>query len=148
MEAEVAEQLPAAWVSAPDAIDADGTDRDEAEYHFELGQSYAQLGLTDDAIEEFRSAARWKELYADSCYKLGECYRQKGIPEQAIVWYRRALDELGAEDERYGEVLSKLVWANGESGNADSARRIASELSRHDRAKWRGGNLQRPPAED
>jgi tetratricopeptide (TPR) repeat protein len=76
--------------------------------HFQLGTSYQEVGLVDDAIAEFEAAAESPELVAQCLVHLAACFREKGDRAAAIRSYRKAL-ELSADDPTtYGDILFEL----------------------------------------
>src|SRR5262249_23650881 len=60
--------------------------------HYDLGIAYNDMGVVDDAIEEFRTASGAPELYREACSMLGLCHWERGESEAAIRWYRAALE--------------------------------------------------------
>ncbi len=66
--------------------------------HYDLGIAYKEMGLSDEALAEFRIASGTPELYREACSMLGLCYWDRGETEEAIRWYRAALDAPGGEE--------------------------------------------------
>src|SRR5262249_30179527 len=66
--------------------------------HYDLGIAYKEMGLVDDAIEEFRTASGAPELYREACSMLGLCHWERGESDAAIQWYRAALQAPGDEE--------------------------------------------------
>jgi tetratricopeptide (TPR) repeat protein len=66
--------------------------------HYDLGIAYKEMGLIDDAIEEFRTASGAPELYREACSMLGLCHWERGQAEQAVHWYRAALEAPSDEE--------------------------------------------------
>jgi tetratricopeptide (TPR) repeat protein len=57
-------------------------DSEDLESHYDLGIAYKEMGLYDDAINEFQTAARGPRK-VDSLTLQAVCYREKGAPEMA-----------------------------------------------------------------
>ena len=110
-------------------------DKDEdLETHYNLGIAYREMGLLDEAIGEFQRVATSVEggkpfPYTMNCSTLlALSFMDKGEPKIASLWYRRALDLPGLDQEtilalRYDLGLS--LESAGESTEAlDSFRQV------------------------
>jgi len=77
---------------------------EDGETHYDLGIAYKEMGLLDDAVQEFETAlaagGRKKEL--DCLTMIGLCRMAQGLPSQAVEVFRRALgsDGLGIESAK------------------------------------------------
>ncbi len=81
-------------------------DKDEdLETHYNLGIAYREMGLLDEAIGEFQKVATSVEggkpfPYTMNCSTLlALSFMDKGEPKIASLWYRRALDLPGLDQE-------------------------------------------------
>lgn len=72
---------------------------EDSETHYNLGIAYKEMGLFDDAIEEFKTAMRDPAKKFDSYSMLGLCSLDKGQPEDAIEYFRIGLDSEGITKE-------------------------------------------------
>lgn len=61
-----------------------------ANEHERLGGIYHDLGLYDEAIEEYRKALKLSPGFVDVITKTGMAYRDKGMYEEAIVEFTKA----------------------------------------------------------
>lgn len=61
-----------------------------ANEHLRIGNIYYQLGLLDDAMEEYNKALRLSPNYADIVTQLGIALRDKGRHDEAIIQFNRA----------------------------------------------------------
>tara|TARA_B100000315_G_scaffold88389_1_gene81200 strand:- start:28308 stop:29201 length:894 start_codon:yes stop_codon:yes gene_type:complete len=52
--------------------------------HYNLGQSYLEMGLYDNAIKSFSLSAKSPEMYLASCHMIGVCYYRQGEKNKAI----------------------------------------------------------------
>ncbi|MDB4976353.1 MAG: hypothetical protein JWN48_4694 [Myxococcaceae bacterium] len=68
---------------------------DDSETHFDLGIAYKEMGLVDDAINEFELAAKSKKRACTALNMIGMCHQERGKPELALVYFQRALDAEG-----------------------------------------------------
>ncbi|MGA8037147.1 MAG: tetratricopeptide repeat protein [Candidatus Acidiferrales bacterium] len=101
------------------------SDEDEdLETHYNLGIAYREMGLLDEAIGEFQKVAKAVQKgkpfpYMMNCSTmLGLTFMDKGEPKVASLWYQRALETPGLEEEsilalRYD--LGMALEAAGES---------------------------------
>lgn len=56
----------------------------DIETHYNLGQSYMEMGLYDNAIQSFTLTAKSAEKFHASCYNLGICYYKQGKKNKAM----------------------------------------------------------------
>ncbi len=110
-------------------------DEDEdLETHYNLGIAYREMGLLDEAIGEFQKVAKAVQKgkpfpYAMNCSTLlALTFMDKGEPKIAALWYKRALEIPGLDQEtvlalRYD--LGVSLETAGESTSAlDSFRQV------------------------
>jgi len=60
------------------------SNREDIDTHYNLGVAYKEMGLLDDAIEEFLLTPEGEPKYIHSRHLLGLCYMEKGEYENAI----------------------------------------------------------------
>jgi pilus assembly protein FimV len=111
-----------------------GEEDEDLETHYNLGIAYREMGLLDEAIGEFQKVAKAVQKgkpfrYTMNCSTmLGLCFMDKGEPKVASMWYQRALESPGLEQEavlalRYD--LGTALENAGESKQAlDSFRQV------------------------
>ena len=61
-----------------------------ANEHYKLGNIYLDLGMNDEAIEEYKKAIKLYPRLPDVHTKLGIALRNKGLIEDAIVYFAKA----------------------------------------------------------
>jgi tetratricopeptide (TPR) repeat protein len=82
-----------------------GDEDEDLETHYNLGIAYREMGLLDEAISEFQKVAKAVQRgkpfrYAMQCSTLlGLTFIDKGEPQVATVWYSRALEIPGLDQE-------------------------------------------------
>jgi hypothetical protein len=82
-----------------------GDEDEDLETHYNLGIAYREMGLLDEAISEFQKVAKAVQRgkpfrYAMQCSTLlGLTFIDKGEPQIATVWYSRALEIPGLDQE-------------------------------------------------
>lgn len=86
--------------------------------HYDLGIGYREMGLVEDALEEFRKASEAPALRRQACSMLALCHRERGEMAEAARWYREALaaaqgPEDGPEGLRYE--LAETLLASGDA---------------------------------
>ena len=94
---------------------------EDYETHYQLGIAYKEMGLVDEAIAEFQTAAKTEHLFANCCSNLGLCFREKGMPKLAAKWYQKALDSLAGDSLEYIGALYSLGETYEEAGDNENA---------------------------
>ena len=99
---------------------------DDYQTHYDLGIGYKEMGLVDEAIQEFEVAAGCAELHRDACTMIAVCHREREQFGEAATWYRKAIESPGSEEEirnelRY-ELAEALLQAGDEKGALDEFR--------------------------
>ena len=82
-----------------------GEQAEDLETHYNLGIAYREMGLLEEAIGEFQKVA--KEIQAgrpfryamQCCTLLGLSFMEKSEPKIAAMWYLRALETPGLDQE-------------------------------------------------
>ncbi len=52
--------------------------------HYNLGQSYLEMGFYDNAIKSFSLSVKSPEMYLASCHMIGVCYYRQGQKNKAV----------------------------------------------------------------
>ena len=65
---------------------------DDGTAHRDLGQAYKEMGLVDDAINEFEIAARDPKLEVEVRYQVGMIEIERGNLKQAVATFQKALN--------------------------------------------------------
>ena len=83
----------------------DEAEDEDLETHYNLGIAYREMGLLDEAIGEFQKVAQAVQkgkpfAYPMNCATLlALSFMDKGEPKIASLWYQRALDTPGLDQE-------------------------------------------------
>ncbi|MDO9080445.1 MAG: hypothetical protein Q7U44_06550, partial [Desulfuromonadales bacterium] len=90
-------------------------DQEDTEAHYDLGIAYKEMGLRDDAIDEFKKSMRNPKRLADSLILIGICYAEKGAFAEAETVFSAAIarPEVQAADKvgtQYELALVYEVW--------------------------------------
>ncbi|MDQ4123741.1 MAG: tetratricopeptide repeat protein [Acidobacteriota bacterium] len=97
------------------------------ETHYNLGLAYKEMGLFDDAVEEFQNAVKMVSVgdgtprFLQCCNLIGHCFVEKGMPDLAIKWYQRGLDAPGHSEEEYQALRYELGTAYEKTGEKEKA---------------------------
>ena len=104
-----------------------GEEDEDLETHYSLGIAYREMGLLDEAIGEFQKVAKAVQKgkpfrYEMNCsVMLGLSFMDKGEPKVASLWYQRALQVPGLEEESALALRYDLGLALESAGEADAA---------------------------
>ncbi|MFZ3217236.1 MAG: tetratricopeptide repeat protein [Candidatus Acidiferrales bacterium] len=104
-----------------------GEEDEDLETHYNLGIAYREMGLLDEAIGEFQKVAKAVQKgkpfrYEMNCaVMLGLSFMDKGEPKVASLWYGRALQVPGLEEESTLALRYDLGLALESAGEADAA---------------------------
>jgi tetratricopeptide (TPR) repeat protein len=104
-----------------------GEEDEDLETHYNLGIAYREMGLLDEAIGEFQKVAKAVQKgkpfrYAMNCSTmLGLSFMDKGEPKIAALWYQRALEVPGLEQETILALRYDLGLALDEAGEEKAA---------------------------
>jgi pilus assembly protein FimV len=104
-----------------------GEEDEDLETHYNLGIAYREMGLLDEAIGEFQKVAKAVQKgkpfrYAMNCATmLGLTFMDKGEPKVASMWYQRALESPGLEQEAVLALRYDLALALENAGESKQA---------------------------
>jgi tetratricopeptide (TPR) repeat protein len=94
---------------------------EDFEAHYDLGVAFREMGLLDEAIAEFQKALRAPENRLKTSEALGTSFYDKGQFAIAESILRRAVESLGASDERQIGLLYWLARSREALGKIDAA---------------------------
>jgi tetratricopeptide (TPR) repeat protein len=126
--AETLNQLSEVFQEFRDEMGEDGADEDEdLETHYNLGIAYREMGLLDEAIGEFQKVAKAIQkgkpfAYAMNCSTmLALSFNDKSEPKIAALWYQRALDTPGLDQEAVLALRYDLGVSLEQAGESNAA---------------------------
>ncbi len=100
---------------------AENVDASDVKAHHDLGTAYKEMGLLDEAVEEFQAALRASADHLPTYEMLGQTFLEKGTPETAVRVLSRALEvPFEVEDELLG-IYYCLGRSHQDIGNTDEA---------------------------
>jgi tetratricopeptide (TPR) repeat protein len=101
---------------------------------YQMGLAYREMGLLDQAVEEFQAAANMvapgdgTPRYLHCCNMLGHCFMEKGMSRPAALWFKRGLAAPGHTEDEYQAMRYDLGTAYEQLGETDRAIEILSEV--------------------
>jgi tetratricopeptide (TPR) repeat protein len=125
--AESLNQLAEIFQEFRSEIDEIDTEDEDLETHYNLGIAYREMGLLDEAIGEFQKVAKAVQKgkpfpYAMNCATLlALSFMDKGEPKIASLWYQRALETPGLDQETVLALRYDLGVALETAGESSSA---------------------------
>ena len=99
-----------------------------------MGLAYREMGLLDQAVEEFQSAAGQAApgdgtpRFLQCCNMLGHCFMEKGMPRPAALWFKRGLEAPGHTEDEYQAMRYDLGTAYERMGDSGRAIEVLSEV--------------------
>lgn len=106
--------------------------KEDYETRYNLGIAYKEMGLLDEAINEFLISVKSEEKAFESSILLGNCFAEKGFYDQAISWFNRALEIKGKKLEDYIAVKYELASIHEKIQNWSEAFRLYNEIQKSD----------------
>jgi tetratricopeptide (TPR) repeat protein len=109
-------------------------DHEDLETHYNLGIAYREMGLLEEAISEFQKVAKSADKgpafrYAmQCCTLLGLAFMEKGQPAIAAIWYERALQTPGLDQESILALRYDLGVAQELAGDKAAAVKSFSQV--------------------
>jgi pilus assembly protein FimV len=107
---------------------------EDLETHYNLGIAYREMGLLEEAISEFQKVAKGNNTsrpfrYAmQCCTLLGLAFIERGQPSIAAMWYERALETPGLDQESILALRYDLGVAQELAGDTSAARKSFSQV--------------------
>lgn len=95
---------------------------EDAEAHYDLGLAFKEMGLLDEAIEQFQVALRTGDGRLRVYEELGDCFVQKGEYSVAVKLLERAIQIPAADEMDRVGLYYYLGAASEQLGRADQAR--------------------------
>lgn len=100
----------------------------DAQSHFDLGQAFKEMGLFDEAINEFRQASQDKTRRVECLIMQCICLRERGDQEKAITMLL-ALLKTGLSEEENCAAKYELATGYEAVGKIEEANRLLSEIN-------------------
>ncbi|MBI5190429.1 MAG: tetratricopeptide repeat protein [Nitrospirae bacterium] len=105
---------------------------EDYETHYNLGIAYKEMGMLDEALNEFTLASKDAARTLDCASMLGLCYMEKGEFQKAIDLFNKGLSVRGRAKEEYMGLRYDMATAYELSGDEANARSILEGLLKED----------------
>jgi tetratricopeptide (TPR) repeat protein len=102
--------------------------------HYQMGLAYREMGLLDQAVEEFQTATALTApgdgtpRFLQCCNLLGHCFMEKGMPRPAALWFKKGLSAPGHTEDEYQAMRYDLGTAYERMGDNERAIEVLSEV--------------------
>lgn len=93
----------------------------DAQSHYDLGMTYREMGLLEQAVDSFRVSAQSAPLAARAHEMIGRCFADQGRLGEAIQEFHAALTQLGSSADLAVDLHHELGLALEASGQSDQA---------------------------
>lgn len=107
---------------------------DDFRTRYDLGIAYKEMGLMDEAIEEFRIAVKAPEGAREAAIMLAMCHRDRQEQDLSAEWYRKAIELPGGDAAARNGLRYELAEVLLESGDDDGALGLFREVHAADPA--------------
>jgi len=104
-------------------------DAGDYQSHYDLGVTYKEMGLYEEALNEFRVASAGDEYRAKAFEMAGQCHLEMEDFEDAVEAFRRALRERTKEDGEYPGLCFNLGRALEALGQTEEAQVNYAEVA-------------------
>ncbi|QQR90143.1 MAG: tetratricopeptide repeat protein [Myxococcales bacterium] len=106
---------------------------EDTETHFDLGIAYKEMGLLDDAIEEFRVCLNSPQRECNASTMIGICFKEKGQLTEAIKNFKRGLHAENKTKEEELGLYYELGLAYETLGDLSEAAYFFQEVVKRDK---------------
>ncbi|MDY0094479.1 MAG: tetratricopeptide repeat protein, partial [Candidatus Vecturithrix sp.] len=101
---------------------------EDYETHYELGISYKEMSLLDDAIEELKLAALEPSKFVECQGIIALCYLEKGETELAAQTFSEARRRVEPRGDKYQDLTYQIASIYEEDDKIAEAAQIYQEL--------------------
>jgi tetratricopeptide (TPR) repeat protein len=114
--------------------EGEGEAGEDFDTHYQMGLAYREMGLLDQAVEEFQTAVAQAApgdgtpRFLQCCNMLGHCFMEKGLPRPAALWFKKGLDAPGHSEDEYQAMRFDLGTAYERMGDNGRAIEVLSEV--------------------
>jgi tetratricopeptide (TPR) repeat protein len=107
---------------------------EDGQTHYDLGIAYKEMGVYDDAINEFMIAMKDERKVFDAYSMVGLCYMEKGEFDEAVGYFRAGLDTEGIPNAAEINLNYELGLACRAAGKIDEARDAIAKVYSEDKS--------------
>jgi tetratricopeptide (TPR) repeat protein len=128
---ETSEAVSSAFQQFKQSVEK-AVDIDDYDTHYDLGIAYREMGMIDDAIEEFRYSGEEPRKIIKSVIGLAMCYQDKELYGEAIEEYAKALQTISEKDDGYLDVQYSMADAYEKNNDIEKALSIYKVIVQKD----------------
>ena len=111
-----------------DQATAEPVNEDDYETHYNLGIAYSEMGLLNEAIQEFKISAGSDSRFIDSRTMLSVCYRKKGMIPEVIKVLEEALGDARCDDSQQRWITYDLANVYEEQERTEEALTLYTKI--------------------
>jgi tetratricopeptide (TPR) repeat protein len=100
----------------------------EYKVHYELGMAYKNMGMLDEAVEEFQVAINGKECFLDAATLLAASLKEKGFLEPAMECLEHTLADVRCDQEKTVPIRYELGMLYEADGLFEKAVEVFSSI--------------------
>jgi len=98
-------------------------------FNYNMGVACLEVGLIDDAVEQFQIACEKKQNAFEAAHLLGLCFKEKSMWEEACQAFEKALKEDGSSQGNILAVKYELGLIFKEQGKTEEALELLRQIS-------------------
>jgi len=106
------------------------SDQKGLETHYNLGIAYLEMGLLDEAVEEFKLTVEAPDYLVKSSGLMAQCFIQKNESTTAITVLKRAIENSKAEGMELLNLKYELALANKGAGDVSQSLSLFKEIQK------------------
>ena len=115
-------------VTEPGKVKVDGMEQGDSQSHYDLGMAFREMGLLDEAINEFRTASSDPQRKVECMIQQAGCLRDKGELELAENALTSLFSAPGLFHEERTAIKYELALTFEAGGQAVEATRLYNEI--------------------
>ncbi len=120
-DAQLAASEPSASAEQPQDVQPE---EEESEIRYTLGVAYKNMGLLDEAIEEFRLSMQGSKWFTDASLMLARCLSEQGQHKAAVAHLEQTLSDPRCVDDKASAIRYELGLLYEAEGLFESALRV------------------------
>ena len=107
-------------------------DAEDHQTHYDLGIAYKEMGLLEEAINEFKRAQVGKGRFLECVTMIGSCLVELGRCDDVVQLFNEAVENPNIEDQERMVCYYELGRAHENQGDTDSALTAFREVQKTD----------------
>ncbi len=103
-------------------------DQEDYETHYNLGIAYKEMGLHNEAVEEFAKASHDNSRFLDCCFMIATVYEETGDVNSAIEWLDSGVERARSEKRDLKPLLYEAGRILENAGEMDRALKYYTDV--------------------